>query len=109
MYERNAIVLERHFAKLFGYDEKNNLKNNYSNFVELVERIEKYQEAVKNEDEIIAEYDQIIKKIKDVQNKQEALSNKNTKLQENRNRQLPIYRRVMRSNCAKQKLYNPNY
>ena len=85
MYERNAIVLERYFAKLFGYDEKNNLKSNYSNFVELVEKIEKYQEAVKNEDEIIAEYDQIIKKIKEVQNKQEALSNKNTKLQENRN------------------------
>lgn len=85
MYERNAIVLERYFAKLFGYDEKNNLKSNYSNYVELVEKIEKYQEAVKNEDEIIAEYDQIIKKIKEVQNRQEALSNKNTKLQESRN------------------------
>ena len=31
MYERNAIVLERYFAKLFGYDEKSNIKNNYTN------------------------------------------------------------------------------
>ena len=85
MYERNAIVLERYFAKLFGYDEKNNLKSNYSNFVELVDKIEKYQEATKKEDEIIAEYDQLIGKIKEIQNKQDTLSNKNIKLQENRN------------------------
>jgi len=30
MYERNAIVLERYFAKLFGYDEKSNIKSNYT-------------------------------------------------------------------------------
>ena len=36
MYERNAIVIERHFARLFGYDEKNNIKNNYKNYIHLV-------------------------------------------------------------------------
>ena len=84
MYERNAIVLERYFSQLFGYNEKNNLKNNYANYVDLINKIEKYQEATKEEDKIIAEYDQIIGKIKEIQKIQEALYNKNFKMQESR-------------------------
>ena len=84
MYERNAIVLERYFDRLFGYDEKNNIKNNYANYVELVNQIEKYQEATQNEDKIIIEYDQGISKIKELQKQQELLFRKNIKLQEER-------------------------
>ena len=46
MYERNAIVLERYFDKLFGYNEKNNLRNSYKNYIELMDQIEKYKEAI---------------------------------------------------------------
>lgn len=84
MYERNAIVIERYFSQIFGYNEKNNLKNNYTNYVDLVNKIEKYQEATKEEDAVIAEYDQIIGKIKDIQRNQDILYKKNAKMQENR-------------------------
>ena len=77
MYERNAIVLERYFEKLFGYNEKNNLKNNYDNYIELINKIEKYQEATSEEDQIILEYDRIVNKIKDIQNALEKMSLKN--------------------------------
>ena len=84
MYERNAIVLERYFDKLFGYDQKSNLRSNYLNYQQLIEKIEKYQEAVNEEDKIILEYDQIINKIKETQKNQDILFKKNTRLQENR-------------------------
>lgn len=84
MYERNAIVLERYFAKLFGYDEKSNIKNNYTNYSELVAKLDKYQEATKEEDKIIAEYDEIINKIQNIQKNQDSLYKKNTKLLESR-------------------------
>ncbi|MCI9063165.1 MAG: hypothetical protein HFJ17_00945 [Clostridia bacterium] len=84
MYERNAIVLERYFSKLFGYDEKNNLKNNYTNYTKLIEQIEKYQETTEEEDNVIAEYDHIIAKIKETQRNQDLLFKRNAKLQENR-------------------------
>lgn len=84
MYERNAIVLERYFAKLFGYDEKSNIKSNYTIYSELVNKLEKYQEATKEEDKIIAEYDELINKIQSIQKKQDSLYKKNTKLLENR-------------------------
>lgn len=84
MYERNAIVLERYFSKLFGYDEKNNIKSNYTNYTELVAKLDKYQEATQEEDKVIAEYDEIISKIQNIQKNQESLYKKNTKLLENR-------------------------
>ena len=31
MYERSAIVLERYFEKVFGFNKENNLKTNYEN------------------------------------------------------------------------------
>lgn len=82
MYERNAIVLERYFSKLFGYDEKNNIKNNYTNYIDLVGKLDKYQSAIEEEDKVIAEYDEIINKIQNIQKNQELLNKKNTKLLE---------------------------
>ena len=32
MYERSAIVLEKYFNKIFGFNEKNNLKNLYNSY-----------------------------------------------------------------------------
>ena len=44
MYERNAIVLERYFDHLFGYDIKNNLKTNFKEYSELVKSLEEYKQ-----------------------------------------------------------------
>ena len=36
MYERSAIVLEKYFNNMFGFNQKVNLKSNYKNYKELV-------------------------------------------------------------------------
>ena len=84
MYERNAIVLERYFDNLFGYDEKNNLKDNYLKYSNLVECSEKYKIATDSEDKIMQEYDEMAKEIKNIQKNQETLSQKNVKLNQER-------------------------
>ena len=43
MYERNAIVLERYFNQMFGYNMKNNVKTNFKDYCELIECLEKYK------------------------------------------------------------------
>lgn len=84
MYERNAIVLERYFDNLFGYDEKNNLKDNYLKYSNLVECSEKYKVATDSEDKVMQEYDEMAKEIKNIQKNQETLSQKNVKLNQER-------------------------
>lgn len=84
MYERNAIVIDRYFSSVFGYDKKSNLKNNASNYFELVGILEKYQEASERENDVMAEYEKIASKIKEIQRKQEGLDKKNAKYFENR-------------------------
>jgi len=37
MYERSAIVLEKYFNKIFGFNEKNNLKNLYNSYKNIIE------------------------------------------------------------------------
>jgi len=49
MYERNAIVLERYFCKKLGYQKTNNLRENFNNYCDLLDKIEQFQ--VKNEAE----------------------------------------------------------
>ena len=84
MYERNAIVLERYFDNLFGYDDENNLKDNYLKYSNLVECSEKYKIATDSEDKIMQEYDEMAKEIKNIQKNQETLSQKNVKLNQER-------------------------
>ena len=38
MYERSAIVLERFFDNLLGFNQVNNLKKNFNNYCELFEK-----------------------------------------------------------------------
>lgn len=73
MYERNAIVIDRYFSNLFGYDQKNNIKNNANNYFELVEALKSYQDASDEENIIMAEFEKIASKIKDTQSKQDDL------------------------------------
>ena len=76
MYERNAIVIDRYFSSVFGYDKKNNLKNNANNYFELVGILEKYQEASEVENNVMDEFEKIANRIKEIQKKQELLDEK---------------------------------
>ena len=84
MYERNAIVIERFFNKMFGYDQKNNLKTNFRDYMELVEKLENYKKISEEEENIMQEYDLIANKIREIQNNQEVLNKRNEKYQEER-------------------------
>ena len=76
MYERNAIILERYFNEMFGYNTKSNIKNNFTNYSELVECLEKYKNISEEEDTIMQEYDMIANKIRGIQKTQESLNKK---------------------------------
>ena len=84
MYERNAIVLERYFNQMFGYNMKSNLKTNFKDYCELIECLEKYKDITEEEEKIIQEYDSIANKIREIQKKEETLNKKNNSLQEER-------------------------
>ena len=59
MYERNAIVLERYFCKKFGYQEPNNLKTNFENYCNLLEKIEQFQIEAEEEKKISGEFEEV--------------------------------------------------
>ena len=82
MYERNAIVIDRYFANIYGYDATNNIKINSNNYFELVDSLEQYQQASEIENKIMAEYERIANQIKETQKLQEVLSNRNIKYNE---------------------------
>lgn len=84
MYERNAIVLERYFNQMFGYNMKNNIKTNFKDYSELVECLEKYKNISEEEETIMQEYDSIANRIREIQKKEETLNKKNDKYQKER-------------------------
>lgn len=84
MYERNAIVIDRYFSSVFGYDKKSNLKNNANNYFELVGILEKYQYASEIENNVMDDFEKIANKIKEIQKKQELLDQKALRYYENR-------------------------
>lgn len=84
MYERNAIVIDRYFSNIFEYNKKNNIKENGNNYFELVDVLEKYQEASEIENNIMDEYEKIASRIKEIQKKQDGLNKKTLKYFENR-------------------------
>ena len=84
MYERNATLIDKYFASLFGYDQTNNLKNNSSNYFELVNKLEEYQIASENENDIMTEFEKIANRIKETRKLQEVLNKRSIKFNENR-------------------------
>ena len=84
MYERNAIILERYFNQMFGYDMKNNIKTNFKEYCELVDCLERYKDISDDEDNIMQEYDLVANKIREIQKRQEMLSKRNLKYQQER-------------------------
>ena len=85
MYERSAIVLERYFENLLGYRREGNIKDNFNNYCELVEKLEKYQINYEKELTAIEEFEDSLKKIRLIQASQKKLYEKSVKLEYNRN------------------------
>lgn len=85
MYERSAIVLERYFNSLFGFDKKINLKTIYKQYKELIEKIEKYQIILEQEEKVINEFDEIANEIRKIQKAQKRIYKENTDNESERN------------------------
>ena len=85
MYERSAIVLERYFDNWIGLGNKCNLRDNYKNYCNIIEKLEKYQINYQKELNSIKEYNEVLHKIKDIQAEEKELYKKSAKLEYNRN------------------------
>lgn len=85
MYERSAIVLERYFENLLDYRRECNLRDNFNNYCELIEKLEKFQTNYQKELEATQEYNDSLRKIKSVQLAQDKLYKKSAKMEYNRN------------------------
>ena len=67
MYERNAIVLDRYFNKIFEFNENDNLKSNYSNYCELMNQLKIYNDAILADEQATKEFENISIKIDKIQ------------------------------------------
>ena len=85
MYERNAIVLERYFGKKLGYNESNNLKSNYNNYCDLLDRISNLGKKVEVERKATSEFNNISEEVDSIRNQQDKLYKREAKLEYNRN------------------------
>lgn len=85
MYERSAIVLEKNFNTVLGFDKKPNLKTIYKDYKEITEEIQKYQSILEDEDKVINEFDETANEIRKIQQEQKKLYKSNIKLEEDRN------------------------
>lgn len=85
MYERSAIVLERYFSTLLKYISECNLQDNFDNYCNLVQKLEKFQTNYQKELEATQEFNKALKKVKDIQASQEKLYKKSVNLEYNRN------------------------
>lgn len=84
MYERSAIVLERYFERLLGFNEENNLKQNFKNYCDLFTKFNIFQEANSAEFSALSEFQAAETTIEEIQSSQEKLYKKNAKLEYNR-------------------------
>ena len=85
MYERSAIVLEKYFNGIFGFDKKINLKTIYKDYKEIIEEIQKYQSILEEEDKVINEFDDVANEIRKIQKEQKVIYKSNISLEEERN------------------------
>lgn len=85
MYERSAIVLERYFENLLEYRRECNLRDNFVNYCELIEKLEKYQVNYQKEFTATQDFSESVKKVKSIQELQNKLYKRSVKLEYNRN------------------------
>jgi len=84
MYERSAIVLEKYFENLFGFNKPSNLRQNYTNYCELFEKFNSFQNANNEEFKALEEFQEAENVIEDIQKEQEKLYKKSAKYEYNR-------------------------
>ncbi len=84
MYERNAIVLERYFNKIFNFDSESNLRANYYNYRELFECYGVLCDAKEREKKCNEEFNSISDEILRLQETQEKLYDKGAKYEYSR-------------------------
>ena len=84
MYERNVIIIDKHFINLFGYDRVHNLKNNSENYFELIEKIENYQIVSEKENNVMEEFEKVANRIRETQKYQEILNKRILKYMDSR-------------------------
>ena len=84
MYERNVIIIDKHFSNLFGYDKVHNLKNNSEHYFELINKLEDYQMISEKENNIMADFEKVANRIRETQKYQEILNKRNSKYLESR-------------------------
>lgn len=85
MYERSAIILEKYYNNLFGFDQKVNLKIIFKDYNELVEEMKKYQTVLEQENEVIEKFDVVAGKISKIDKEQKEISEALTGLESKRN------------------------
>lgn len=84
MYERNAIVLERYFYKIFKFTDDSNLRDNYYNYRKLFECYGALCESQEKEKQCNEEFLVANKEIENFQKEQEKLYNKSAKFEYSR-------------------------
>ena len=84
MYERNAIVLERYFDKIFDFKNSSNLRENYLNYRKLFECYGTLCDAREKEEFSQNEFSIASKEISKLQKNQEKLYNKGAKFEYSR-------------------------
>ena len=84
MYERSAIVLEKYFNNICGFDKKINLKTIYKDYKEITEETQRYQTILEEEDKIINDFDEAANNIRRIQQEQKNIYRSNTKDEEER-------------------------
>ena len=85
MYERSAIVLERYFDNWLGLKNDCNIRDNFKNYCNIVEKLEKYQANYQKEVIATKAYNEVLRKIKEIQAEQKELYKRSAKLEYNRN------------------------
>lgn len=86
MYERNAIVLERYFEKIFSFTKEDNLKTNFENYKKIIETINEYKKTADEEETAILKFDEIAEEIETIQKRQTKLHEMNIELEDQRNK-----------------------
>ena len=84
MYERSAIVLERYFNGIFGFDKKINLKTIYKDYKEIIEELQNYQTILEEEEKVIKEFDEAANEIRKIQKEQKRIYKSNIDFEEKR-------------------------
>lgn len=85
MYERSAIVLERYFNEIFGFDKKISLKTIYKDYKEIIEELQNYQTILEEEEKVINEFDEVANEIRKIQKEQKRIYKSNFDFEEERN------------------------